>query len=137
MAKFWVREQVTGALSSPALHFNQLIYHNNSALSTTGQRFKATAVAQFYMGLTDTEDLWILRLALMHESITPTTSIPGDNEEAVRGLYPFAKGPVYFAPRASITVPSDHKLWLQVIKVLGSASSTYQVSLNTLMVTSG
>ncbi len=137
MAKFWVREQLTGNLSTPALHFNQLIYHNNSTLSTTGQRFKATAVAQFYMGLTDIDDLWILRLVLMHESVTPTVSTPGDSEEAVRGLYPFAKGPVYFAPRASITVPSDHKLWLQVSKVLGTSASIYQVSLNVLMVTSG
>ncbi len=137
MAKVWSGSLITGTQSSIVLDNNLEILYNNSALGPTVRKFDLTVVAREFMCISDTDDPWTVRWIVVHElHPTLTVSAPGDSDENVRGIFPFARGPVYFSPRAKISVPPDHKLFLQVQKKSGSASSTYFVNYRMLVVDS-
>ncbi len=137
MTRFWTGGTVTGTVStSTTLDSNTLIYHNNSGLTTTTKKFDVTAVARHLCVISDTDDLWIARYIVVHESFpTLTVGSPGDSDDKVRGIFPWARGPVYFNPGAKISIPSDHKLFLQIAKRQGTTTSIFQCVHRTLLVT--
>ncbi len=136
MAKFWVKDTQSATRTGVGLDVNVEIYHNNSAHSSTTRKFTATVVDRHVMCISDTDDVFEMRWLVLHESFpTPTTATPDDQDESVRGIFPWARGPVFFNPRAKISVPPDHKLYLQVNKTIGSTSSTYALQSRVLFVT--
>ncbi len=137
MARQWVRDGVTNTQSAAGSIQNSEIFHNNSASAGTTQKFMATVVANFLYCHSDGDDTWYARYVVVHESFpTLSLSVPAVEDDKTRGLYPFAKGPVYFNPRAAINIPADHKLFLQLVKKDGSTSATARLFWNTLIVTS-
>lgn len=136
MSKFWIGSVTSGTQTSAGLHQNIEIYHNNSGQTSTDQKFDVTVVDRRVMAISDNEDIWEMRWVVVHESFpTLTASLPADNDDKVHGIYPWAKGPVYFNPRAKLSVPPDHKLFLQVNKSLATVSSTYGMQYRVLFVT--
>jgi len=125
MALHWVTgfidttQASTGLVSTP-----QLIYNNGRTVSGNITLIqKVVVVAHHLMAITSTVDLFRFRLVVAEEGITPTVADPEDQDERIKGLYPFANGPVYFSPRRKIAVPSEHSLDLLIEKVSGVASS--------------
>ncbi len=138
MVKRWVRQsEASTANSATGLVANFEIWHNDPQLvSTEGPVSKqlVTVVANFLMAITTTEDIFSLRYVVAHEDFPTLTIVKPQNFDAMtRGMYPFAKGPVYFNPRAGIDIPPNHKLWLQLEKQTGAASSDVAFMYNLLL----
>ena len=97
---------------------------------------KCVVIATHFMCLTDTTDLMRLRLSVVDEAVTPTVSEPEDQDKRIKGLYPFAMGPVYFSPRRKIDVPSEQDLFLVIEKVAGGNATIVTVHWRFLLYTS-
>lgn len=137
MSKTWITARFSGSQTSAGtLDNNALVYHNNSGQSTTTRKFDATIVARHLCVVSDTDDIWVARFVMVHESFpTLTVATPADADEKVHGVFPFCRGPVYFNPQSKISVPADHKLFLQLFKALGSTASAYHIQYRALLVT--
>jgi len=135
MARLWVRGNTGATLTSAGLGVNHKLYQNARATVSSDIVLtqKVTAVATHLMAVEDTGDLWILRMLVTEESVTPAASVPEDEDVEVKGVYPCSHGPVYFSPARLISVPVESTLWLQVNKVAGGNSSTVRVYFNVLL----
>jgi len=126
MALLWVtRTAIFAGQTSTGLVGGLVEVYQNSR-ETSGNLTltqKVVVVASYMMVITDTSDLFRLRLVVADEGVTPTVSVPEDADPEIKGLYPFAMGPVYFAPRRKIAVPSESTFNVVIEKVLGSQST--------------
>ncbi len=138
MALHWVTGFDTTVQSSIGIvNVAQSIYSNGRTV--TGQLTlvqKAVVVATHLMCVTDSVDMCRARLAVVEESITPTVSVPEDEDKDIKGLYPFAQGPVFFSPRRKIEIPSESELFLVIEKLSGSISTIINVHWRFLLYTS-
>ena len=137
MSRIWIRGNTGATLTSTGLGTNVSIYSNGRTI--TGQLTlsqKVTVIATFLMAIEDVGDLWSMRLMVVEESVTPTATTPELEDIRMKGVYPLSKGPVYFAPRRLISVPTEHELFLQLTKEAGGTSSTVRCYYNILLNTS-
>ncbi len=137
--KLWIRGSFNNTLTSVGLGENRELYHNSpDVTSPVITKQKATLVAAYWFAIEDVGDVWNIRLMVVHENFaTPTVSIPGNSDDMIRGMYPFSKGPLIYSPKAGISVPPDHKLFMQTVKSVGGTSSTLQGWYNLLFVITG
>ncbi len=139
MALNWVQGTILGTVSTSVtiVAAAELIYANQRVVSGTITLVqKAVVVATHLMGITSTDDLCRMRLAVVNESVTPTVAEPEDEDKRIKGLYPFARGPVYFSPRRKIDIPSESDLFLVIEKLTGSTSSDIRCHYRFLLHTS-
>ncbi len=143
MPLHWVRGALewAGQTTDQTMVSDTVIYQNSR--TQTGNLTlvqKVTVVAGFLMAITDTADLFQVRLVVTDEAFTRSFSQPeeattGGSDPEIKGVYPFAMGPVYFAPRRKISIPSESEFAILLDKVNGGNSSNghlkYQFLLNT------
>ncbi len=135
MAKFWQRgENAHSGVGATGLIANNEIYHNTSLSDGDQMPFDAILVALFLMGMSDQDDITVLRVFAMHEAITPTITVPADSDPEDRGRYPFGRGPVYFQPRSKIVVRPNQKLFLQSVQKTWSSSTRVLYAYDALFV---
>ncbi len=76
--------------------------------------------------ITNTDDLVLVRLLILHELINATQILPGNPGADDRSnWYQFfaARGPLVFRLKSKKTLPPQHKLWIQVTKEQGTAAT--------------
>lgn len=139
MSLVWLTGSLVGTVSTSVTIVGaaELLYANQrSTVNTLTIVQKAVIVASHLMAITDTEDLCRIRLAVVDEAVTPTVATPEDQDGRIKGLYPFARGPVYFSPKRKIDIPSEQDFFMVVEKLTGSASTNIRVHFRFLLFTS-
>ena len=138
MAKLWVRKVISGSGATSGTQLNETTIYNNQR-ETSGQitlEQKVTVVATHLMLIHDSDDILTFRLAVVDEAVTLTYGTLATDDDQYKGIYPFARGPVYFSPRRLISVPTESHLDMQVIKENGSVNTTYRGYVQLLLQTS-
>ncbi len=135
MSLLWVRGSIVNTISTAGIggtvkkaYANQL-----DTVTTLVLKQKVTVVATYLHCITDTDDTHSVRILVVDESDTPTASFPAVDDEFVKGVYPFSRGPVLYAPKRLIDVPTEKDLYITVYKEDGSAQSVSRVYYNVLL----
>ncbi len=137
MSRHWIRAQTSATASAVPTQTGAggTIYHNSRETVTNIVLIQeATIVATHLYLVSNTEDLFTVRLLVVDENVTPTVSMFEEEDPQYKGIYAAARGPTLYSPRRKISIPTEHQLFMQVIKETGSTSSTigiyYQFLIN-------
>ncbi len=122
----WLRPIHTQTVSSVNVHSNLEVFHNQRTADRAAKA--AYGVRLFVMGSGSVAgELWIVRLLIVHESITPTNAIPDLEDPKNWATFPVSDSPAYFDIRSKREIAQDEKLWLQTYKAVGTASNLISV----------
>ncbi len=134
MPLFWLRGGNQAVLSAVNAVLNVELYHNNVSLTQPVIRSKAVVVATHLMAISDTDNICTLRLIVVnedHPTLTALAPLVSDLEN--KGTYPVARGPVFGSPARKIEVPPNQKLFLQIVKEVGTSATTVNEYHNLLL----
>ncbi len=125
MALLWVRKALSGSITTAGTQLLvDTLYHNGRATAgTLSLKQKATVVATHLMFVSDQDDILTARLIVDGEAVVPVFGTYEVQDPQYKGIYPFARGPVFFSPRRLIAIPTEHKLFLQLIKESGGSAT--------------
>ncbi len=132
----WERYDLDPVLSTQGSHSNTEVFHNEE----TSDNFQSADVAivdGIITVITDTDDLVGVRL-LIADEIIATGSLTEDDPEPHNNMVYYswfaARGPLVFRLRSKRLIRPEQKLWCQVWKARGTASTTIRVGLHLLFV---
>ena len=138
MAKIWIRTQGQQTeTAASTLSLVKSIYQNSR--SVTGNITlvqKATVVATYLFGVTDTDDTWSMTLIVDDETTTITLTAPETVDPQVKGMYIFSRGPLLYQPKRLISIPVESELSVRINKEVGGATSVLKWHMGFLLNTS-
>ncbi len=132
----WERYSTNQTLAALGSHVNVEIFHNTEDTDNF-QEADVVGVDGIVTVITNTTDLIGVRLLVLNELITSGMfgeNDPAPHEAAVWYSWFAANGPLVFRMRSKKTIPSKHKLWLELWKEQGTASTVVNVGLQVLWV---
>ncbi len=125
MVKLWVRKSGTATTTTAATQVSVTSIYQNSRESSGNITHiqKVTVVAAHLFAVTNTEDVFSMRLIVADEGRTISYGEPEVADPEIKGMYIFARGPVYFSPRRLISIPVESELSVQIRKEMGANAS--------------
>ncbi len=132
----WERYDGTVSLGAVGTHANAEIFANAQA----DENFEASDVVGvdgILTLITDTDDLCGLRLIVAPEEMVTgdiTEDIPQPHSRMIWYSWFAARGPMVFRLRSKKTVPPEHKLWVNMWKARGTATTNLNWGLHVLWV---
>ncbi len=134
----WITGGLTRTQSATGIAGAVEIIHDNNR-EVMGQLTliqKAVVVATHMCVITDTDDLWRIRVIVAEQTRVLTAVAPEDSDPEIKGIYPYARGPVYLSPKRKIDIPVEARLALVMEKFTGSTSSIMSLHFRFLLFTS-
>ena len=143
MATHWVRQANTTTFTTARSFVTNIsVYQNSRAVVTNITLIqKATVVAMYLFGITNTDDTWSMTLVVVDEGRTPTYGDPeilnvGGSDPEVKGQFLFARGPLLYQPKRLIHIPVESEFIIRLNKEEGGNASTINYHTAALIQTS-